>query len=482
MAVSKVVLAKLSPTMEEGTIVKWNKQEGDTIKVGDVLAEIETDKANMEMESQGAGVLRKILVPAGGKAPIGTLIGVIAEPNEDIAPLIAKAGAAAKTAPPAAPPAAAPAKEVAAPAKQEAAPKQEIPASAAGGGAPADTEAAPAATSAPVPAKAAPVADPVTAGANAGGAEAQAQTEPAGDASRGGGEGGRVKASPLARSMAAHQKIDLASVAGSGPGGRIIKRDIESWSGGAQRAASGGMAPAPAARPAPPVPSIAPGTEVPLTSMRKTIAKRLSESMFTAPHFYVSMEIAMDAAVDLREQILRVEEVKISFNDLVVKACAKALTRFPLVNASWMGDRIATHAEVHVGVAVAMPEGLIVPVVRNADQKAILDISREVKDLAARAREKKLKPEEFMGSTFSVSNLGMYDVTGFTAIINPPESAILAVGAVRKVPVVDGDDIRIGHRMNVTLSSDHRVVDGALAAQFLNEVRRLLESPVSLFV
>jgi pyruvate dehydrogenase E2 component (dihydrolipoamide acetyltransferase) len=511
MAVSKVVLAKLSPTMEEGTIVKWNKKEGDPVKVGDVLAEIETDKANMEMESQGSGVLRKILVQAGGKAPIGTLIGVIAEPNEDIAPLIAKAGAAAKPATPAAAPAkqeTAPAKQDAAtgpaPAKQDKQDKQDKAPSADGGGSP-EAEAARAAT--PAPAPAAPAQDPVSAGAhaaakaapgdqsasvassartpaapappsNAGG---QAQPEPAGDA-RGGADGGRVKASPLARSMAAHKKIDLAAVAGSGPGGRIIKRDIESWAGGAQRAASGGAAPAPAARPAPPTPSIAPGTEVPLTGMRKTIAKRLSESMFTAPHFYVSMEIAMDAAVDLREQILRVEEVKISFNDLVVKACAKALTRFPMVNASWMDDRIATHAEVHVGVAVAMPEGLIVPVVRNADQKAILDISREVKDLAGRARDKKLKPEEFMGSTFSVSNLGMYDVTEFTAIINPPESAILAVGAVRKIPVVEGDDIRIGHRMNVTLSSDHRVVDGALAAQFLNEVRRLLESPVSLFV
>ena len=469
MAVSKVVLAKLSPTMEEGTIVKWNKKEGDVIKVGDVLAEIETDKANMEMESQGSGVLRKILVQAGGKAPIGTLIGVIAEPNEDIAPLIAKAGAAAKPAAPAAP--------ATAPAKKEAAPTEGTPAPAAGASGPADAAAAkagPRDQSASVASSVGTAATPATS-SNAGGDASAQQAEAAGN-------GGRVKASPLARSMAAHKKIDLSSVAGSGPGGRIIKRDIESWSGGAAREASGGGAPAPAPRPAAPVPSLAPGTEVPLSNMRKTIAKRLSESMFTAPHFYVSMEIAMDAAVDLREQIQRLEEVKVSYNDLVVKACAKALTRFPMVNASWMGDRISTHADVHIGVAVAVSDGLIVPVVRNADRKSILDISREVKDLAGRARDKKLKPEEFMGSTFSISNLGMYDVTEFTAIINPPESAILAVGAVRKIPVVDGDDIRIGHRMNVTLSSDHRVVDGALAAQFLNEVRRLLESPVSLFV
>ena len=216
--------------------------------------------------------------------------------------------------------------------------------------------------------------------------------------------------------------------------------------------------------------------------MRKTIAKRLSESMFTAPHYYVTIEIAMDAAVDVRDQIQRLEEVKVSYNDLVVKACAKALTRFPMVNASWAGDKIVTHAEVNVGIAVAMPDGLITPVVRNADRKSILEIAREVRDLAARARDKKLKPEEFTGSTFTISNLGMYDVTAFTAIINPPDSAILAVGAVRKVPVVDGDEIRPGHRMNVTLSSDHRVIDGAMAAQFLAEVRRLLESPISLFV
>jgi len=216
--------------------------------------------------------------------------------------------------------------------------------------------------------------------------------------------------------------------------------------------------------------------------MRRTIAKRLSESKFSAPHFYVSMEIDMDAAADLREQLIRSEMGKVSYNDLVVKACAMALTRFPAINASWREDRIATHAEVHVGVAVAVPDGLIVPVVRNADRKSVVEISHEVKDLAARARDKKLRPEEFTGSTFSVSNLGMFDVTEFTAIINPPESAILAVGGVRKVPVVAEDEIRPGYRMKVTLSSDHRVVDGVLAAQFLGEVRRLLENPVSLFV
>jgi len=471
VTVSKVVLAKLSPTMEEGTIVKWTKKEGDPVKQGDVLAEIETDKANMEMEALGSGVLRRILVPAGGKAPIGALIGVIAEPNEDIEPLIAKEGAKAGGAPKPAAPAAAPASTPAPePVKAAAEPT---------------TKAAPAEQ----PASIAPAAQTPSAPAP----PAPTSAAPVGQGSPGtGGDGGRVKASPLARSMAAHQNIDLASVAGSGPGGRIIKRDIESWAGprpGTDAPARSAGAPASrpsaalASRPAaPPAPSIKPGQELPLSSMRKTIAKRLSESMFTSPHYYVTVEIDMDAAVDLRDQIQRLEEGKVSFNDLVVKACARALTRFPLVNASWGGDKIVTHAEVHIGIAVAIPDGLITPVVRNADRKSILDIAHEVRDLATRARDKKLKPEEFTGSTFTISNLGMFDVEEFTAIINPPDSAILAVGAVRKVPVVDGETIRPGHRMKVTMSSDHRVIDGALSAQFLAEVRRLLEAPVGLLL
>jgi pyruvate dehydrogenase E2 component (dihydrolipoamide acetyltransferase) len=443
VTITKVVLAKLSPTMEEGTIVKWTKNEGDPVKVGDVLAEIETDKANMEMEALGAGVLRKVLVPAGGKAPVGSLIGVIANPDEDISAMVASAGPAAAAPPPA--PAPAPAAQAPPPpAPQAAAP--------------------PAAPPPPAPAAPPPVAAP-----------------PAAE-----GDGGRVKASPLARSMAAQQNIPLSSVPGSGPGGRIIKRDIEAWSAGGSRQPAApptaAPTPPPARAAAPAAPSITPGQELPVSSMRKAIARRLSESKFTAPHFYVTVEIDMDAAVALREQLVQGENVKVSFNDLVIKACAKALTRFPMVNASWAGEKIVTHGEVHIGVAVAIPDGLITPVVRNADRKAVTEISREVKDMAGRAKEKKLKPEEFMGSTFTISNLGMLDVVEFTAIINPPESAILAVGAVRKQPVVVDDAIRVGHRMRVTLSSDHRVVDGALAAQFLADVRRLLENPVSLFV
>ena len=435
MTVTKVVLAKLSPTMEEGTVVKWSKSEGDAVKVGDVLAEIETDKANMEMEALGAGILRKVLVPAGGKAPVGALIGVIANADEDISAMLASAAAAAP-----APTAAAPAPPAPAPASAPAA----------------------APVAAPTPAPALPAVAPLP--------EPQA------------GDGGRLKASPLARSIAARQNIPLASVAGSGPGGRIVKRDVEAYA--AHPTASVRPFPTPAARAAalPPVPQVTPGAEIPLSSMRRTIAKRLSESKFTAPHFYVTVEIDMDAAVGLREQLLRGENVKVSFNDLVVKACARALTRFPTVNASWAVDKIVTHADVHIGVAVAVPDGLIVPVVRNADRKAVVDISHEVKDLAARARDKKLRLDELQGSTFSISNLGMYDVTEFTAIINPPESAILAVGAVRKVPVVVNDQVTVGNRMKVTMSADHRVIDGALAAQYLAEVRRLLENPVSLFV
>jgi pyruvate dehydrogenase E2 component (dihydrolipoamide acetyltransferase) len=417
--ITKVVLAKLSPTMDEGTIVQWSKNEGDAIKVGDVLAEIETDKANMEMEALGEGVLRKILVPAGQSAPVGAIIGVIAKPDEDIQALLDEAAAGPKPSAPKPTPA-----KTGPPSPQPPAPKAAPPA---------------------------PVAPTAAATSR-----------------------GHVKASPLARKMAAQRSIPLAQVPGSGPGGRIIKRDIEAWSGAA--------APAGRAVPtSPPQPAVTPGEEIPLSNMRKTIARRLAESKFTAPHYYVSVDISMDRAVDLREQLAE-SDAKVSFNDLVLKGCALALRANPMVNASWAEDRIVTHGAVDIGVAVALPEGLITPVVRAADQKSVRAIGAEVKDLAARAKSKKLKPEEFSGATFTVSNLGMYGVTEFTAIINPPGSAILAVGAVRKAPVVDGDVIRVGHLMTVTLSSDHRVIDGAQSAQFLAELRRLLENPLLLLI
>jgi pyruvate dehydrogenase E2 component (dihydrolipoamide acetyltransferase) len=275
--------------------------------------------------------------------------------------------------------------------------------------------------------------------------------------------------------MAARGNVPLERVAGSGPGGRIIKRDIEAHLAAPPATAAG-------PRPGPPPPSVAPGTEIPHSNVRRTIARRLAESKFQAPHFYVTVEIAMDDAVSLREQLVRAEGVKVSFNDMVVKACARALESFPTVNASWADDRIVTHAGVHVGVAVAIPDGLITPVVFDANRKSVFDISREIKELATKARDRKLRPEEFTGSTFTTSNLGMLDVEEFTAIINPPESAILAIGAVREIPVVVDGELAVGHRMKVTLSSDHRVVDGALAAQFLAEVRRLLENPVTLLL
>ncbi len=430
--VTKVVLAKLSPTMEEGSVVSWSKQEGEAVKVGDVLAEIETDKANMEMEALGTGILRKILVQAGGKAPVGTLIGVIAEADEDISALLAEAEAEAQRAP-----------EPAAPSPAPTAPSPPPPAA---------SPPPPAQPAAPVAAAASVVSFPT------------------------GAPGERVKSSPLARAIAARRNVPLETISGSGPGGRIIKRDVEGYL----------VSPVPVSRPATPaaagVPAVVPGTEIALSNMRRTIARRLSESKFSAPHFYVTMDVAMDRAVGLRKQIVEAEEVKVSFNDLVVKACGKALARFPMVNASWAEDRIVTHAGVHVGIAVAIPDGLITPVVRDADRKTVGEIAREIKELAERARERKLKPEEFTGSTFTVSNLGMLDVTEFTAIINPPESCILAVGAVRKEPVVVEDRIEIGHRMKLTLSVDHRAVDGALAARFLAEIRRLLEKPIGLLV
>jgi pyruvate dehydrogenase E2 component (dihydrolipoamide acetyltransferase) len=450
--ITKVVLAKLSPTMEEGTIVKWSKNEGDAVKIGDVLAEIETDKANMEMEAMTAGILRKILVPAGGKAPVGSLIGVIADANEDIAAMVASAAAPPAPSPT---PAAAPAASGAAPAPaalpQAAPPVAETPATV------------------PPPQAAAPPSP----------AAPRVERAP----------GEKVKASPLARAMAAERSLPLQSIAGTGPGGRITKRDVESYvsaprprpgaavAGGAP-ASAGSVKPAPR----PPQATITPGTAIAHTNMRKTIARRLSESAFTAVHFYVTVEIDMDAAVSLREQLARAQDVKLAYDALIVRACALGLRSFPMVNATWSDEQIVTHANADIGVAVSLPDGLITPVIREADTKSVLEISAEIRALAGKARDKKLKPEDYTGATFTVSNLGMYDVSEFTAIINPPGSAILAIGGIRRVPVVDGDAIRPGHRMKITLSSDHRVIDGALAADFLREVRRLLENPISLFV
>jgi pyruvate dehydrogenase E2 component (dihydrolipoamide acetyltransferase) len=447
MAVTKVVMPKLSDAMESGKIIKWIKKEGDRIQGGDILAEVETDKADVEMEAFGAGVLRKILVPAGETAAIGALIGVIAEPGDDIAPLLSSA------------PAGAPAPAAAHEAAQPAAPRPAAaPPAAAAAPAPAQSRPSPAA---PGPA-AAPVARPTAvpsppAPAVAPGAAATRQD-------------GRVKASPLARKIAAQTGVDLRLIQGSGPGGRIIRRDVEAAGATAGSAALAAVA----------------GAEfddLPLTPIRATIARRMPLSKAPVPHFYVSSEVAMDRAWELREELNGLEgQPKISLNDLVIRACALALLQHPGVNASLQGDAIRVYHRAHIGIAVALEDGLITPVLRDCHAKSLAQIAVESRDLAERARHRKLRAQELSGATFSISNLGMFDVAEFSAIINPPEGAILAVGSVRRVPVVDDAGLGVGRRMMVTLSCDHRVMDGAMGARFLQDVKRLLEEPLRLLV
>ena len=429
MAVTKVVMPKLSDAMESGKIIKWLKKEGDRIQGGDILAEVETDKADVEMEAFGAGVLRKILVPAGETAAIGALIGVIAEPGDDIAALVASA--------PAPVPAPAGAVSATAPAPRPAA-------------------ATPSAPPTPVARPAAVVGAPAAVPAGLGQ----------------GFQSGRVKASPLAKKIAAQTGVDLRLIQGSGPGGRIIRRDVE--------AAGSGAAPAIA------MPAAAAGAEfedVPLTQIRAAIARRMPLSKAPVPHFYVTSEVAMDHAWELREQLNTLEgQPKISVNDLVIRACALALLKHPGVNASLQGDAIRVFHRAHIGIAVALEDGLITPVLRDCQAKPLAQIAVEARDLVERARNRKLRAQELSGATFSISNLGMFDVTEFSAIINPPEGAILAVGSVRRVPVVDETGLGVGRRMMLTISCDHRVMDGAMGARFLQDVKRLLEEPLRLLV
>ena len=446
MAISKVVMPKLSEQMETGKIIKWLKQEGDRIQSGDILAEVETDKADVEMEAFGSGVLRKILVPAGSTVPVGALIGVIAEPNEDIAS-VGPGGPemAPRTPQPATSPATAPAT---APATQ-----------------PVTQPAAPRPATQPVtspPATARPATlQPVTLQPAAAMAEAP----------------GRVKASPLARKIAAQSGVDLKLVQGSGPGGRVVRRDVEAASSG------GALRPTAAAVPAASVPAGVEFEDRPLSQMRAVIAKRMSLSKAPVPHFYVSSEIAMDRAWTLREELNGLEgQPKISVNDFVIRACALALLQHPGVNASFQGEAIRVYHRAHIGIAVALEEGLITPVLRDAHAKSITQIAAEARDLAERARARKLRVPELSGATFSISNLGMFDVTEFSAIINPPEGAILAVGTVRRIPVVTEEGLGVGRRMMLTLSCDHRVMDGAMGARFLQDVKHLLEEPLRLLV
>ncbi|HEX6048526.1 MAG TPA: pyruvate dehydrogenase complex dihydrolipoamide acetyltransferase [Gemmatimonadaceae bacterium] len=447
---TKVVMEALSPTMEEGRLVKWLKNEGEQVKNGETLAEVETDKAIMELVARGEGVLRKRLLPEDAAAPVGQLIAVIAAPDENIDALIGDAAGAAAAPTPAAPP---PAEVIAK--TNEAAGASSIPRTR-------DEAQGEASTPPQEKVAAAPPAAP--------GPRAPAPPQPGPS-----GNGGRTRSSPLARRMASERGLDLQAVQGSGPGGRIIKRDIEA------AVAAGATAPpaAPGARVA--VPSGEDFRDVPLTQIRKTIARRLSESIGPIPTFYLTAEFDMERVAEMRTAMAAMgDEFKVSFNDIILKAVATALAQHPEVNAHWLGDKIRYFNRVHIGMAVAIEDGLITPVIFDADHKRMSEISREARELAKRARERKLKPEEYTGSTFSVSNLGMFGIDQFTAIINPPEVGILAVGALEEKPVVVDGELVHRKRMRVTMSCDHRVVDGALGARFLQTLRRLIENPLML--
>jgi pyruvate dehydrogenase E2 component (dihydrolipoamide acetyltransferase) len=416
-----VRMPKLSDTMTEGTVASWNKKVGDKVKSGELLAEIETDKATMEFESFQDGVLLHIGVEKGQTAKVDSILAILGKEGEDVAALLAS----------------------------DAAP---VPAAAA---AP-----APVAASAPT-AVAAPVAAPVVAAAPAVSAPSA--------------NNGRVKASPQAKKIAEEMGINIGNVAGSGDGGRIVRRDVENFTPAALGAAQTY------------VPAFIPAgteryTEENVSQMRKTIARRLAESKFTAPHFYLTMEIDMDNAMAARKSINDSGTAKISFNDMVVKACAMALRQHPKVNSSWRGDTIRYNEHVHIGVAVAVDEGLLVPVVRFANEKGLSQIGAEVKSFAEKAKSKKLQPSDWEGNTFTISNLGMFGIEEFTAIINPPDACILAVGGIKSVPVVKNGAVVPGNIMKVTLSCDHRVVDGASGAAFLQTLKAYLENPVMMLV
>ena len=435
---TKVFMEALSPTMEEGRLVKWLKNEGDAVKSGEPLAEVETDKAIMELVARGDGVLRKRLVAENESRPVGQLVAVIAAPDENIDALIAEAGAAAGGAKPA---------------EQVVATTQESAGATTAPRAPVEARAE---ASAPPQQKAPTTPAPPPAASQAPSAN-----------------GGQVRSSPLARRLASERGLDLSRLQGSGPGGRIIKRDIES--------AASVAASAPAARPTMRAPTGADYEDVALTQIRKTIAKRLAESIGPIPTFYLTAEYDLTRVTEMRAAMAELgDEFKVSVNDILLKAVATALSQHPEVNAHWLGDRIRYYNRVHLGMAVATNDGLIVPVIFDADQKRMRDISAEAKELAKRARERKLKPEEYTGSTFSISNLGMFGIDQFTAIINPPEVGILAIGALEDKPVVVDGQLVHRKRMRVTMSCDHRVVDGALGARFLQTLRRLIENPLML--
>ena len=408
-------MPKLSDTMTEGVVAEWHKKVGDVVENGELLAEIETDKATMEFESFQDGVLLHIGVDKGGTAPVDSVLCIVGEKGEDFAELLAASASPEPESSPEAAPAAAPTP------------------------APAPAP-APVAASAPSPAPAVPAAVPAPA--------------PMSNA--------RVKASPLAKKLAEDRGLSLGLIPGSGEGGRIVKRDVEAFVGGGSSAAN----------------AVERFTEVGVSQMRKTIARRLAESKFTAPHFYLSLTMDMDAAMTARKALNDRGPHRVSFNDMVVKAVAMALKNHPAVNSSWLEDRIRYNEHVHIGVAVAVEDGLLVPVVRHANAKSFAEIGVEVREFAQKAKDKKLQPSDWEGNTFTISNLGMFGIEDFTAIINPPDACILAIGGIQSVPVVRDGTVVPGHTMKVTLSCDHRVVDGATGAAFLNEVKQNLENPV----
>ncbi|MHA4846680.1 pyruvate dehydrogenase complex dihydrolipoamide acetyltransferase [Flavitalea antarctica] len=429
-----ILMPRLSDTMTEGVIAAWHKKVGDDVKKGDLLADVETDKATMELESYKTGKLLYIGAEKGDKVPVNALLCIIGEEGKvDVNKIVA----------------------------------------AAKGGSAAGGEGAAAQPAAEAKAENQQTGSVSNAQASAGAAAAPNPSL----------ENGRVKASPLAKKLAAEKGIDITTIAGSGDNGRIIKADIDNFKPGAQPAAKETAAPAATAKPAPSAPAGQVSfDEVPVSQMRKVIAKRLAESKFSAPHFYLTMSINMDAAVESRKKINEVAKVKISFNDMVLKACAVALKQHPKVNSSWLGDKIRYNHHVNIGVAVAVEEGLLVPVVRFADTKSLSQIGAEVKEFAQKAKDKKLQPADWEGNTFTISNLGMFGIDEFTAIINPPDACILAVGAISQVPIVKNGAVVPGNIMKVTLSCDHRVVDGATGAAFLQTLQGLLEEPLRMLV
>ena len=419
-----IYMPKLSDTMVEGVVAEWTKQVGDQVASGEVLAEIETDKATMEFESFYDGVLLHIGVEKGKAAPVNAVLAIIGQAGEDISGLLAGSPA----------PQAALAEEVKAAAPVEVAP------------------------TAPVQ----PVASPVVTAPSPVQATATSASN------------GRVFASPLAKKLAEEKGVDISMVAGTGESGRIVKRDVDHYVPYTPAANASNFSAAPA--------GVESFTDEPISQMRKTIARRLAESKFTAPHFYLTLDIDMDNAIRARKDLNKQEGIKVSFNDMVVKAVAMSLKKHPTVNSAWLGDVIRRNQHVHIGVAVAVDEGLLVPVVRFADTKGFMQISAEVREFAQKAKDKKLQPADWEGNTFTISNLGMFGIEQFTAIVNPPDSCILAVGGIKEVPVVKNGQVVPGNVMKVTLSCDHRVVDGASGAAFLQTFKGYMENPVSMLL